>query len=314
MKKNSNLNSIIQRSIIMMVFTFLAILNVFSESVFAGDDFPPEQAMECDISMPGDVCLKAFELGDGHHSILKLYPGEKVFDGNEKKLAFHFVLDNSGSMHNNTKNAQQAFSPLVDVATVPCSLTVFSSSAEVCDSKLANSKVMADIPLPGQGCTNISEGVRQSLEVILQQEEQKSSMSTHHVMVLLSDGQHNEGEKPEECFPKLKKMMHDRAPDIQLSCIVIGVTSDSCTDLGMLFKTMLETVSLDDVCPIYYCASFEAMPKVLRQLQDDLTVARNGRIFKLKSDSADGTFIATMGNRRQKPSTSMHKNPLHRLC
>eukprot|EP00966_Prymnesium_polylepis_P227574 5266607-Prymnesium_polylepis.1 len=63
----------------------------------------------------------AFQLGGERYNVLKLRQPVRQASNGSAHLAFHFVLDNSGSMGMNTVAAQKAFSPLVDLATAPCS-------------------------------------------------------------------------------------------------------------------------------------------------------------------------------------------------
>ena len=66
---------------------------------------------------------EAFQLGSERYTVLKTMPADGASRncGGDSSLAFHFILDNSGSMGGNSEAALQAFSPLVDMATAPCS-------------------------------------------------------------------------------------------------------------------------------------------------------------------------------------------------
>jgi len=74
------------------------------------------------MATPQPTEAEAFQLGGERYNVLKIrQPARQASNGSASNLAFHFVLDNSGSMGMNTVAAQQAFSPLVDLATAPCS-------------------------------------------------------------------------------------------------------------------------------------------------------------------------------------------------
>eukprot|EP00980_Cylindrotheca_fusiformis_P015366 scaffold4309_cov116-Cylindrotheca_fusiformis.AAC.1 len=74
-------------------------------------------------------------------------------------IAIHYVIDNSGSMGSMTKEVRDIFSEMVDtVATAPCSLTVFHTTAEILSSNITSAEQMKCLKLPPQGMTNIPAG------------------------------------------------------------------------------------------------------------------------------------------------------------
>ena len=161
----------------------------------------------------------AFKLGE-QFSVVQLQALEHTTIKKPTRIAFHFALDNSASMGSNTNLALKAFSPLVDMATDPCSLTVFDSSAVTLSASLWTAQQMCACSLPRQGQTNISEGVERALDVVLDREAMEPSC-THHVLILLSDGGHNSGRSPETAVPCLRATLKSRAPDARLSGAVL---------------------------------------------------------------------------------------------
>jgi len=189
---------------------------------------------------------------------------------------FHFVLDNSGSMGRNSQNAKDCFADLVSVANGPCSLVAFESNAVLLGEDFQTVDAMRKAQLPRQGGTNITAGIEAAVAVIRRcaaQEATKESGSqaTHHVLVLLSDGAHTVGVRPELRLPKLGAELLAELPALRLSVVVVGVTRNSNTSLGMLLKQSLETVSLPALEPIYFADTSQLMGETLKEMHIGLT-------------------------------------------
>jgi hypothetical protein len=213
---------------------------------------------------------------------------------NKKKVALHYVVDNSGSMGTMTKEVQDIFSEMVDsVATAPCSMTVFDTSATVLSSNVTTGEQMRNLVLPRQGMTNIPAGIEKALRVILGQEE-KSKLSIgrgaelntnkiHHVLILLSDGEHNQGERPRTAFPKLRKTLPE---DVNLSVVVAGYSRHSDTCMGMLLKKSIETMSFDaeSIQTIYFARTRQEIRKTLASLEDGLNCAFGGSFHQIEAE------------------------------
>jgi len=169
-----------------------------------------------------------------------------------------------------TKQVQNIFSEMVDsVATAPCSMTVFHSRAEVLSSSITSGEGMRMLSLPSQGTTNIPAGVEKALRVIHGQEMvtklRKNVSKTHHILILMSDGQHNAGPTPQNVFPSLKSVF---PPDTKLSVVLVGYSRSSNTSMGMLLKESIETVALDPdtVQTIYFATTDNALRSALAGL------------------------------------------------
>jgi len=202
---------------------------------------------------------------------------------------FHFVLDNSGSMGRNTQNARDCFSDLVEIANGPCSLTVFSHKAETLGDKFRKAAAMRAVALPTQGQTNITAGVDAALNIIRRCEaahNEGQDQPIHHVLVLLSDGAHNSGPRPEVELPHAGGKLHTEFPELRLSVVVVGVTSNSNTSLGMLLKQSLETVALPALDPIYFASTPQGMGDVLKAMHAGLASLRGS----LVNVAANGDF------------------------
>lgn len=201
---------------------------------------------------------------------------------------FHFVLDNSGSMGRSTGEARACFSELLHLASGPCSLTVFDAEATVLGESFLSPAAMRAVPLPRQGQTNISAGVEAAVDVIARCEREAGSGRTHHVLVLLSDGQHNRGPKPEGALPEIGAALRSAWPALRLSVVVVGVTSNSSTSVGMLLKESLETAPLPSLQPIYFAQNMRGMQDALAEMQDGLASLQGSlvRVSAVSSGSA----------------------------
>jgi hypothetical protein len=83
-------------------------------------------------------------------------------------------------------------------------MTVFHHSAEILSSHITTGIQMRNLALPGQGSTNTPAGVEKAVRVIHGQEMKSKAkgklVKTHHILILLSDGEHNHGEDPGRVF------------------------------------------------------------------------------------------------------------------
>jgi len=210
---------------------------------------------------------------------------------------FHFVLDNSGSMGRNTAKAQECFSELVALASLPCSLTVFKHTADLLGSDFKTPEAMRSAPLPAQGQTNITQGIEVALDVIKKQHsvDVSSAQLAHHVLVLLSDGAHNVGTPPAARLPELGAALRQAMPELRLSVVVVGVTASSDTSMGMLLKQTLETVPLELLEPIYFAPDSSRMTEVLQELSAGLAGLRGSLVQLTLPKSQGGAFVKQIG-------------------
>lgn len=228
-------------------------------------------------------------------------------DINKSPMALHFVLDNSASMGERTNEAKSVFSGLVDSASSgPCSLTLFADEGTLQSSNIMSSAQMLNLPRLSQGSTNIPAGVRTAMECIVlheKKEEEKAARNnvpgapkTHHLLVLLTDGDHNRGSRPEVEFPKIGEECLAVIPNVQLSVIVVGITRNSSTSMGMLLKTSLETVPLADVQNIFFAVDRHEMKAVMEKLVKDLECISTGKIRTVSNDHSNliGEFGASL--------------------
>eukprot|EP00971_Amphidinium_carterae_P027030 532950-Amphidinium_carterae.1 len=200
-------------------------------------------------------------------------------------------------MGRNTAKAQECFSELVALASLPCSLTVFKQTAELIGCDFRTPEAMRGAPLPAQGQTNITEGIEVALDVIRKQHSSdvENAQIAHHVLVLLSDGAHNAGTHPSLRLPGLGASLRSTMPELRLSVVVVGVTSSSDTSMGMLLKQTLETVPLELLEPIYFAASSSQMTEVLQELSAGLAALRGSLVPVTLSKSAAGAFVKQIG-------------------
>lgn len=192
---------------------------------------------------------------------------------------FHFVLDNSGSMGRNTHHAKECFAELVALANAPCSLVAFESKAVSLGESFRTVDQMRAAPLPRQGGTNITAGLENAVEIIQRCErEHEGKERTHHILVLLSDGQHTVGTRPEQRLPGLGVELHAALPELRLSVVVVGVTGNSNTSMGMLLKQTLETVALPSLEPIYFANTPALMDEALRNMHEGFATLRGSLV------------------------------------
>lgn len=199
-----------------------------------------------------------------------------------QRRAQHFCVDNSMSMGRNTQRAMQHFAQLLDGATEPSSLTLFCERAQLMSDNLRTAAQMNALPLPAQGRTNISAGLERMVDCVVAAEAQAGVGQVHHVMVLLTDGAHNEGPRPEAEILRIRQKL---PPGVLCSMVVVGVTNSSKTKLGMIAKTALETVAMDGLEPIYFCETASEMSQILVQLQQAFSRFDNAELTTLKSES-----------------------------
>lgn len=183
---------------------------------------------------------------------------------------FHFVLDNSGSMGHLTTDARNCFSELVSRATAPCTLVCFTAVAHTIGRNFTTPEMMRASRLPAQGQTNITAGISMAIDIILDIESKHGSGKTHHILVLLSDGEHNKGPYPGAEAPLLGKKVELASPNCQLSVIVVGVSRNSNTNMGMVMKTNLETLPLPSLLPIYFAVTPSDMKVALEQMREGI--------------------------------------------
>lgn len=214
------------------------------------------------------VCARAAPFHDDAWVLgLRLLSGHPA-RAQQSTAHFHFVLDNSASMGSDSRTAKNCFASLVDLATGPCSLVAFNETATLVGDAFHNSQSMKAAELPRQGGTNITAGIEKGLEVIAKQERSDPG-AIHHVLVLLSDGAHNRGPKPQDALPTVGADLRAGCPRLRLSVVVVGVTRSSDTSMGMLVKHCLETLPLE-LQPIYFAQSAAAMQTVLEEMSAGL--------------------------------------------
>jgi hypothetical protein len=215
-------------------------------------------------------------------------------------MAIHFVIDNSQSMGNMTREVIIAFSSLVDsAATKPCSLTLFGSNATLVSASIKTTQQMLDLPDLNQGMTNIPAGVEKAIDLIIRREQEKKYKGmqdrTHHILVLLTDGIHNSGPEPSIEFPKIGKVCMAAIPEVQISVVLVGITRNSSTSMGMLLKTSLETVPLDSaiVKNIYFASTQSQVKNTAAKLVEGLDRISTARVHTVSHP--DAIFISDIG-------------------
>lgn len=238
-------------------------------------------------------------LGEGTWVLGVTFGAEHPARQRRPRTRFHFVLDNSGSMGRNSQHAKDCFADLVSLANGPCSLVAFESQAELLGDDFQTADAMRKTQLPRQGGTNITAGIEAAVAVIRRCAMQEANMAngsqaTHHVLVLLSDGAHTVGERPELRLPKLGAELFADVPTLRLSVVVVGVTRNSNTSLGMLLKQSLETVSLPALEPIYFADNPQLMGEALKEMH--IGLASLGGCLVTVSTNNSSLLVRTVGD------------------
>lgn len=208
----------------------------------------------------------------GEYSIFNITPKNTLVE--TKRIRYFFTVDNSGSMGNYTVLLTNIIvSGLLDnfsnqnnnqISLLPSSLIEFKEHASILSQNIRSSKDLKSIRFTDQGQTNITWGVETTCDEIIR--ANRADNDCHNIFVFLSDGQHNQGPKPESFASYTKKFL-DR--NIKLSVIIIGI-SNSDNKIGMKIKTELETLELVDLQNIYYVSNHSDMTKTLNDLTAQL--------------------------------------------
>lgn len=256
-----------------------------------------------DTGEPGDVHAKYTALGDAFVVSVR-FGSEHPARKRTPATRFHFVLDNSGSMGRNSQAAKECFADLAAVATLGVSLVSFETTAQLLGEAFKTPQEMRDVRLPRQGGTNITAGIQASIDLIRKIAKQEDS---HHLLVLLSDGMHGSGPPPSAVLPQMGASLKKDFPKLRLSVVVVGVTRNSDTSMGMLLKETLETVPLD-LQPIYFADSPQQMTETLQHMNLGLASLQgslvsvsldHGRFIRLVGEDGDATAEVLANNHEQ---------------
>lgn len=261
--------------------------------------------------MKSKLSYSASRIDDNHWG-LSIQKSLKNLEQNKARVALHYVLDNSLSMGNMTIQVRDIFSEMVDsVATAPCSLTVFKGDAEVLSSTISTGQQMRELELPSQGKTNISAGIQKALRIIYGQEmafkarnkqklknngkDRKIMSKTNHILILLSDGEHNSGPPPTDVFPSLSWTLPE---DVYLSVVIVGYSRHSNTSMGMLLKESIETVAFDaeTVQTIYFSKTKTALRGALENLEAGLNSALQGSFHEIETIDQQAVLVENLND------------------
>mmetsp|Transcript_60168 Transcript_60168/g.188446 ORF Transcript_60168/g.188446 Transcript_60168/m.188446 type:complete len:1143 (+) Transcript_60168:55-3483(+) len=255
----------------------------------------PQDDGSADGCTSKEVHVRCSPLGEGTWVVgLSLGAGHRA-RCSRPPTRFHIVLDNSGSMGTNSRHAKECFADLVGLASGPCSLIAFDSKAVLLGESFRSPAEFRAARLPPQGGTNITAGVEAALGIIRRSEEScMDEQRTHHVLVLLSDGAHQIGPRPEERLPDIGAKLKADFPLLRLSVVVVGVTRSSNTSMGMLMKQSLETVPLPALEPIYFASTPAAMGEALGQMHEGFA-SLQGSVVTVSAAATGGLLVRSVG-------------------
>jgi uncharacterized protein (DUF1810 family) len=236
-----------------------------------------------------DICGTVSVLGD-----LRLYririPSAAGVE-TRPSIAFHFVIDNSGSMGHLTKDCTRVFGELLGMPGVdirPGSVTSFQDKATVLSRNVRTTEDMQRLVFPPQGNTNITAGICDAVDVIAT----STVRDVIHIMVYLSDGGHNCGDRlTDEHIAALRKRLD--AASCRTAILVVGISNND-TSLGMKVKAGLESITINALESVYFARTATEMRPVLDQLIAGCTKNfAGGRSIDLQI--AGGHFMETLG-------------------
>lgn len=199
------------------------------------------------------------------------------------------VVDNSSSM-TPSRSVGNVTKKCVEGIVLPLSQSLSLNtiklvlfSRDVVIQNIENNKMLADISYPPQECTNITKGILTAIDDIVRNSNKE--IDAHYVLVFLSDGQHNEGDKlTYEMCVKKKNLLTEK--NIKLSIVIVGIDS-SDTSLGMLIKSM-ETVSLD-IDSLFYIQN-HSVEELLSQVTNAVAAVVGNEAVVMDVSVYNGSF------------------------
>ena len=225
----------------------------------------------------------------GGYTIVKIRSNDGV-KCEKTNLVNVLVVDNSGSMGRSSHEAVQTigkgmfgFSPdRINICNG--AVIIFQEDAQLITNSAKTTEDIQRIVLPQQGQTNITAGVKMAIEHIIS-DAKLTKEKRHYVMTFLSDGQHNYGES-------INRYMLDtwraqiNSCNITLSVIIVGITSDSQTALGMQIKSALETAPITGLESVYFASTQYDMNYVLSKLIGGCTTSlTSGKAVEIKIEN-----------------------------
>lgn len=213
----------------------------------------------------------------------------------EKPLVKMILLvDNSASMGQNTRLATQTIGKAMfnldqsKIDTLPGTIIFFDNRATIISDNIESPGDIDKIHYPSQGRTNITAGIQMAVNHIMSY----GKSNVHYIITFLSDGDHNSGPMIDMNLARTMRQKLDEY-DIRLSVIVVGVTSNSDTKLGMIIKTGLENVEMKALESVYYAKNMSDMYDVLSKLNEGCAASIvSGKPSTIRLES-DHVFLQT---------------------
>lgn len=203
-----------------------------------------------------------------------------------------FVIDNSGSMGPWTRRVTTAIGKGVWSALeankcnlLPAHLNLFDTQSTVLS--LRSQADFDKIVYPRQGSTDITLAIKTTMSQLLHQAE----TNVHHILVFLSDGEHNSGSPKFDAVMAQVEHAAVVKAELKLSTIIVGIEK-SDTQLGTTIKSM-ETVPLHTIDPVYFADRESQISPLLEKMVFALNQSLlGGETLDLSLGAGDAVFVS----------------------
>jgi hypothetical protein len=217
------------------------------------------------------------DMGNGRFQVTYLIKHDET---SCKFVHLVFVVDWSGSMGNLSSLCEKEASALIPYCTGGASLVRFSESAKF-EGFYSGSRNWDRVPRMEQNNTDLTSGLRLGVDQIIDREKknQSNGIKTHHLMVFLSDGEHNSRRENTNdallAIPSIAFNLKKQFPDIELTFLPIGVGTSSSTKYGMVAQRELQTVGITGLPPYFYAESPEMVTSTIQEVVSCLQKTRS---------------------------------------
>jgi len=238
------------------------------------------------------------DMGNGRFQVTYLI---KHDESSCKLVHLVFVVDWSGSMGDLSYLCEKEASNLIPYCTDGASLVRFSESAK-CEGFYSGCINWNRVPKILQSNTDLTSGLKVGVDQIIDREKKNQSkgIKTHHLMIFLSDGDHNThlGRKENTndallAIPSIASNLKKHFPDIELTFLPIGVGKSSSTKYGMIAQRELQTIGISGLPPYFYA---ETPKMVTSTIQEIVATLQKSRSTLTVSAPCEGFLMSAAGH------------------